>query len=150
MPRLRQLAGRNARRRGGAAFVNSYYTYATGGGSGEIYTQNYKIGAVLSVTIGAGGSASNISIGSASGERGGTTVFGDLILEGGFGGYAWGSQSDSENGAASGSIATAGGEYTGGYGNKNNTSQTYGNGGDWSGSAFAGQAGAVILTYLGR
>lgn len=148
MPRLRKLAGRNARRRRGGAANNNNYTWGSGGGSGEIYTKNYKRGAVFSVTIGSGGIGSKASATIAYGGTGGTTIFGDLTLYGGGGGRAG---SSSEHGSASGSIATSGIGYVGGYGNKNNTSQTYGNGGaaqyDY---VEKGKDGAVILTYLGR
>lgn len=150
MPRLRKLAGRNARRRrGGGALLTNFITTASGGGSGEIYTKNYKRGDVISVTIGVGGSYSRKTSGVTSGGAGGTTIFGDLILYGGEGGYASGTTGS--HGAAVGSIATAGSDNAGGYGNKNNTSQTYGNGGASRVSGVEnGKSGAVILTYLGR
>lgn len=157
MPRLRKLAGRNARRRRGGAQAQNYF--ASGGGSGELYTSTYKKGASISVTIGAGGYKAAISIDSIieAAGAGGTTKFGDLSISGGGGGRAGESN---VGGASSGSIATSGSTVVspnystnakGGYGNKNNPAQTYGNGGDISFRVPEdGKDGAVILTYLGR
>lgn len=135
---------------------NSYYPYSggAGGGSGELYTRTIKSGQVLRYTIGAGannyetaGDSTSFSIVSVPGSSGG--------IDGGGPGYGGGS-----GGGGSGSIATSGGSsyapYSvprGGYGNKNNTSQSYGNGGDGLAGYYMefnkGEDGAIILTYLG-
>lgn len=55
-------------------------------------------------------------------------------------------------GSASGDIASAGSAPTGGYGNKSNKSQTYGNGGAGArgtDTPSAGKPGAVIITFTG-
>lgn len=148
-----------------------------GGGSGEIKTITLAKGDVNAITIGAGGAA-GISYGS-SGGAGGTTKFGSLSVEGGKGatlGYiTYDYIRNSAGGAASGSIATAGGTgvgawdkatYTGGaggLGNSANAAQPYGNGGAGTSAKYnyassvnasvvaqPGQPGAVIITYLGK
>ena len=134
---------------------NSYYPYSggAGGGSGELYTRTIKSGQVLRYTIGAGannyetvGGSTSFSIVSVPGSAGG--------VGGGGAGYGGGS-----GGPGIGSIATSGGQGgiyrtpQGGYGNKNNTSQSYGNGGDGILGYYMefnkGEDGAIILTYLG-
>lgn len=144
----------------GTSFVLYYVGGAGGGGSGELYEKTFAKGTVVAVKIGAGGAA---GASNALGSSGGATTFGDLSVSGGgvasaiLGGY----------GGAVGSLATNGtegnvyaGGYAdggaGGYGNKNNTAQTYGNGGaggdNRNGTLYAGSAGrpgAVIITYLG-
>lgn len=129
----------------------------TGGGSGELYTLALTKGDKNAIKIGAGGSAGNNS----DGTNGGATSFGSYTVAGGNG------ATRSAAGSAQGSLATSGtssfnvpgagilsGNYypvrPGGYGNKNNTAQAYGNGGSTTTSgAQAGQPGAVIITYLG-
>lgn len=145
---------------GGAARATGNRNYSiSGGGSGELYTSTYKKGASISVTIGAGGSGATSSY-VATATDGGTTKFGDLSISGG--GGSWINYSSVYIGPASGSIATSGNwernndtnivpDSSGGYGNKNNTTQTYGNGGSvLNNAAKNGYSGAVILTYLGK
>lgn len=126
----------------------------SGGGSGKVVTEYLQQGDVVSVVIGAGGTAGYNYAGSASSYAadGGATSFGDISVSGGGKGSA-----GYRGGSASGSLATAG-EYnqegadvSGGLGNKNKPSQTYGNGGGVAdGSPSPGQPGAVILTLTER
>lgn len=143
---------------GGAYAVESSTYYRVGGsGSGEIYTADYTEGAVISVTIGTGGAGKTSSTSSsASASDGGSTTFGELSVFGGGGGIII--SGSLYIGESSGSIATNGAATTGsaigganrGYGNKDKTSQPYGNGGYVSSNAAgSGENGAVILTYLG-
>lgn len=131
----------------------------TGGGSGELYEVTLTEGESISITIGSGGAYTTPNDDSYSvGGTGGATTFGDLSIAGGRGG----SSSGPSGGAASGSLATAGtwwsgdhsiGSLAGGQGNKNNTAQTYGDGGYYDGSNSTisrnGQSGAVIITFMG-
>lgn len=146
---------------GGNAILTGRYTrYAAGGGSGEIYTNLFTKGNVIQVVIGDGGSGKTISNDTVSGNSGGVTSFDTLSVSGGGGGkveYMYiGSNSIAfeSGGTASGSLATQGGTGSsaiGGYGNKDNTAQTYGNGASISGPmVLTGNPGAVILTYLGK
>ena len=155
---------------GGGGAINhvdtsSFKSFAGGGGSGEIYNVNLIKGRVINVTIGAGGKGAKTGNGStAIGGQGGTTTFGDLSLDGGFGGTAAKAEIYTKGGAASGSLASAGGygvnnnTLTGyakkGEGNTSNTEQTYGDGAGVSGSEIytpeSGQPGAVIITFMGR
>lgn len=139
---------------------NSHYPYSggAGGGSGELYTRTIKSGQILRYTIGAG--ANNYA------TAGGSTSFSIVSTStsipestGGVGGGGPGDGGGS-GGSGTGSIATSGGSSyapfsipRGGYGNKNNTSQSYGNGGDGLAGYYMefnkGEDGAIILTYLG-
>ena len=140
-----------------------------GGGSGEIYEVTYTKNTEIPITIGAGGSGGPKLAGSSGngsdGGSGGTTSCGNLSIAGGRGGSF---NNSLTGGAASGSLATAGANGisnvsqndnpgVGGQGNKNNTAQTYGDGGNAGGFRYgesqtgsAGQPGAVIITYLGK
>jgi hypothetical protein len=153
---------------GGGCIRTSGYAYfygGGGGGSGELYTLELVRNDEYAISIGAGGnrgtnlsSAAGPEQGAGNGSKGGQSSFGSITVAGGKGGT--GSYCDyngyyfgGTGGAASGSLATAGNNGgqssssgTGGYGNKNNTAQTYGNGGKQQSN---GQPGAVIITYLG-
>lgn len=137
-----------------------------GGGSGEIYSNVFLTkGTSYTLVIGAGGAGSTDS-----GASGGQTKFGTLYTVNGGGGGGWGGDPPAP-GVASGSLATAGEEgyflggqgttphptssRAGGQGNKNNISQTYGDGGSSPASPYPnpgfipgnrGQDGAIILT----
>lgn len=153
---------------GGAYYMGSPIVASNsgsgGGGSGQLYTGVHLTkGTQYNVTIGGGG-----LMGWAHGDNGvagGTTSFGSLYsLAGGGGGVTATSFSAVGGGSASGSLASAGpqsnvyqttsiGGVSGGYGNTNKTSQTYGNGGasGWTNNGACanganGSAGAVILT----
>ena len=154
--------------------VSAYYQYEApgqgGGGSGSLQTVSLNKGDVHQVTIGQGGAhgaddgydADN-DVGaytSGHGANGGTTSFGPYSVAGGYGGYGGHrtgynpSPKYSYSGQGVGNIASAGSnsEGTGGYGNVNNTAQTYGNGGrrsDYYSGGRNGKPGAVIITYLG-
>ena len=140
---------------GGALSRNddSFYGGA-GGGSGEVYTLNLEKGTSHAITIGRGGQS---MLGYAGAPySGGDTTFGDYTVKGGESGSYWG-----QGGQGKGSLATSGQSFlygetspSGGKGNKNNTSQVYGNGGDGGRIepveyAQRGKDGAIILTYLG-
>lgn len=150
---------------GGGADITEYTGGGGGGGSGAMYEVELTRGDILDVVIGAGGEAGEYD--SVNTNRGGTTVFGSLSLEGGGNGSSSGtggtaSGSLATNGTDGGSILTGSGS-TGGYGNSSNTSQTYGNGGkgethwlgnsdgtdDTSSPAADGEPGAVIITFMG-
>ena len=127
----------------------------SGSGSGEIYTLELLKGESYPVTVGKGADA--LTAGSMVQFFGETTSFGDKSLAGG--GSPSGVLMSPTIGASSGSIATQGSSapgigpqsVTGGYGNKDKPSQTYGNGGSVvSGSPQNGSDGAVIVTYLGK
>lgn len=161
---------------GGFDLSSNWCPGGGGGGSGEIYTANLTAGDSHNITIGVGGAAgenrNSGTGGTSDGSAGGTTTFGSLYsLAGGGGGKKLTYVYDKVigfigyGGTASGSIATAGADGSssspsvsawktaaGGYGNKNNAAQTYGNGGQSSGSitgTTAGQPGAVIITFMG-
>lgn len=150
------------RRRGWGRIYNlelSSFGGGGGGGSGEIFTVRLTKGQKVNVGIGVGGSAGSGSPqfgwAGSDGSSGEKTLFGELQVNGGGGGYV---QSSYAGGAASGSLATDGSggglNYSGpgGVGNKNNPSQTYGNGGLGGNGAYAGSAGnpgAAIITFLG-
>lgn len=147
---------------GGGGGGGGYYAAGGGGGgSGELYTVRITSGAVLGILIGIGGVSGGTT---GDGEDGtATDIFGELTLscEGGTGGRRGLQGTPGQGGAASGSLATPGGDGdqhrnpgAGGYGNRSNRSQKYGNGGDGGGysnsKGAAGQPGAAILTYLGK
>lgn len=139
-----------------------YYAWSggAGGGSGEVFETVLTKGQQIAASIGLGGAG---GASGANGRAGGTTAFASLSVNGGgpgtapqiVGGVV---STNPQGGTASGSIATNGQDGyvytspTGGYGNKNKTSQSYGNGGGGApnGAGGAGQPGAVILTYLGK
>lgn len=141
---------------------------ASGGGSGELYETVLSKGEQVSVTVGSGGAAELKDASSsfaAQGGTGGKSTFGNLSCAGGGGGEALSEGVINEysysGGLASGSLATRGSgssayqvttlSVSGGQGNKNNTSQTYGDGGAVTNcSPKDGKAGAVIVTYLGK
>ena len=147
---------------GGGGFITSScssFGGGGGGGSGEIFTVRLTKGQKVNVGIGVGGSAGfgspQFGWAGSDGSSGEKTLFGELQVNGGGGGYV---QSSYAGGAASGSLATDGSggglNYSGpgGVGNKNNPSQTYGNGGLGGNGAYAGSAGnpgAAIITFLG-
>ena len=140
------------------------FTGGGGGGSGAQTTANLTRGAMYNYTIGAGGK---------SDTNGKATSFSDLLTVAGgkLGAPGNPPYSGGTGGAASGTLATKGGAGggfpegvvrggSGGKGNKNNTAQTYGNGGSgadisadlWSDLTVKGNPGkdgAIILTYLG-
>lgn len=146
---------------GGGAAISSMqdriFSGASGGGSGELYTQFCEIGRIYPITIGAGGQGLRSS-GTVQASNGEQTTFGDLSIDGGKGGKAIAIGSNSTAGAGTGSLATAGsvtqmqsslGNIAGGQGNSSNTAQVYGDGGSIaSTTAGAGQPGAVIITFL--
>lgn len=147
---------------GGGGGGEGYYTGGGGGGgSGDVWTVRISRNASLSVFIGSRGLGSHDS---ENGSDGGpTTISGAVALscQGGAGGRRGLIGTPGQGGAASGSLATPGGngdQYrnpgAGGYGNRNNRKQKYGNGGDGGGYSnargSAGQPGAAILTYLGK
>lgn len=156
---------------GGGAAVSRWGnggTVASGGGSGELYEVSMSKDEQVSVTIGSGGAAA-LGDGTdyeVNGSAGGSTTFGSLSCAGGGGAMAQSNGiADDEyrwtGGAKSGSLATSGtGSYeysysslsaSAGQGNKNNTAQTYGDGGAVSSlTPNNGKAGAVIVTYLGK
>lgn len=145
------------------------FTGGGGGGSGEQTTAYLTRGIMLNYTIGAGG------LGGADGDATSLepTISSDLIFVAGgkCGTPGKPPSSGGAGGTASGALATNGGDGkafpervakggAGGKGNKNNTAQTYGNGGsgadinaDGSGELTVegnpGEDGAIILTYLG-
>lgn len=132
---------------GGGQQGSEGYCYAgSGAGSGELYTMTLQKGTVA-YTVGAGGEVSR------SGVSGGSTTFNGQTLAGGNGGRII-SGSNYTTAKASGSLATDGSYNTGlanyikpgGYGNKNNQFQTYGNGGN---SISEGADGGIIITYMG-
>lgn len=137
---------------GGAYVINT--RGASGGGSGEIYIAEFAEGDIVPVQIGNGGAT--------PGGDGEETTFGALSCPGGGGGKAeiiTPTNIIFTAGSSSGSIATTGivattsatGTTKGGYGNRENIEQTYGNGGSFTGrTALAGQPGAAIITYLGE
>lgn len=125
---------------GGGASDALQGIYATGGGSGEIYTASLKYGDVINVTIGNAGAAW---------QPGAASVFGNLSLNGGGGGAA--NPYPGIGGSASGSIASAGNagrssSISIGLGNTSVPTQSYGNGGA---PGSNGQPGAAIVTFLG-
>lgn len=147
--------------RGGRYSEGSYSMYgAGGGGSGELYTTALMAGSIVPITIGLGGSngANTIKSWIYSGNDGEASSFGSLFsIAGGGGGSKDNIIGPNRGGTASGSLATAGGDgvtdysmedkpVTGGYGNRYNTGQTYGNG---ASKYVLSQPGACIITYLG-
>ena len=160
---------------GGGGAAGSLDYIASGGGSGELYEVTLTEGDQIDVTVGAGGTAGTTLIRNTStgnyylGGNGGTSTFGDLSCAGGGGGRA-GSSGTSQytyGGSKSGSLASEGSYYysaghsqgdtyslSGGEGNTNNPSQTYGDGGRAymnypNETPYAGEPGAVIITFLG-
>lgn len=145
------------------------FTGGGGGGSGAQTTAYLTRGIILNYTIGVGGQ-SGADGGSTSLEP---TISSDLFfVEGGKrGGPGNPPRSGGAGGAAFGTLATNGRDGlafpegvvkggAGGKGNKNNTAQTYGNGGsgadifaggwdDLTVEGNPGEDGAIILTYLG-
>ena len=131
---------------------NAYYALASGGGSGEMYTLALTKGEHYAITIGSGGASISGGPSVDAAEAGGSTSFGSYTVNGGGGGDGRGSVGGAAHGslATSGAFISGGGTVAGGYGNKNNTAQTYGNGGSVTASSPQnGQPGAVIITYLG-
>lgn len=146
---------------GGGGGGGAYTGGGGGGGSGELYTARIPSGALLIISIGSGGVS-----GGSTGDGGDgtpTNISGGLTLscEGGKGGRRGLYGTPGQGGAPSGSLATSGGDGdqyrnpgAGGYGDRSNRSQKYGNGGDGGGysnsKGAAGQPGVAILTYLGK
>lgn len=154
---------------GGGLNVNygeTYWSGGAGGGSGELFNASLTKGEIISAQIGQGGSGGNAGSSfsqGTDGNAGSKTSFGDFFVNGGDYGRAPKTSGNilsqyPYGGAASGSIATAGSSGStyanavGGYGNKNNQSQRYGNGGSGkqNGAGESGQPGAAIITYLGK
>lgn len=146
---------------GGGDYSNTYSvsvgmqpSSAGGAGSGEVVEAYLQKGDSVQVVIGAGGTGGYRFMNTQESEAtdGGATSFGDISIGGGGQGY-----SGISGGTTSGSLATAG-EYnqegadaSGGLGNKNKPSQTYGNGGGAADrNSSPGQPGAVILTLTER
>lgn len=153
----------------GSRWFMGAFTGGGGGGSGAQTTAYLTRGIMLNYTIGAGG-LGGADGGSTSLEP---TISSDLFfVDGGkCGTPGTPPMSGGAGGAASGTLATSGGDGiafpegvvkggAGGKGNKNNTAQTYGNGGsgadinaDGPGELTVegnpGEDGAIILTYLG-
>lgn len=151
-----------------AGYGTDYVCGGGGGGSGELYELTLKKGEVYAITVGQGGYQTGASFGYAE-----ASSFGEYSCAGGGNGGnasyyydpSWmtdATRTPGKGGTASGSLATAGG--TGkrsvssssgggspGQGNKNNTAQTYGDGGSYTGEngSTHGKNGAVIITYLG-
>ena len=147
---------------GGGTHYNHMGSYfgSGGGGSGTVLTLPLNKGDSCSITIGAGGAGGSLGYEehAGRGSQGGTTTFGDYSIAGGGGGSGAGTYNSPYEGSSSGNLATAGkcydedGAVDGGYGNKNNTAQTYGNGGaggyDFN-KGSDGKPGAVIVTFMG-
>lgn len=146
---------------GGGGGGGAYTGGGGGGGSGELYTVRITSGALLVISLGRGGVSGGTTGDGGDGTP--TNISGGLTLscEGGTGGRRGLYGTPGQGGAASGSLATPGGngdQYrnpgAGGYGNRNNRKQNYGNGGSGGGHdnsrGSAGQPGAAILTYLGK
>ena len=129
-----------------------------GGGSGDIITVELSANEQIAMTIGSGGAGGTYEIfGDGTSSQAGTpSSFGAYLTVAGGGGGAKGG--GSSTGTPRGSLAN------GKYGNKNNTSQQYGNGGDGGaagtiyegsmestlpGDGATGQSGACIITYMG-
>jgi hypothetical protein len=136
-----KIEGHGSGGAGGLWFV-SFAPGGGGGGSGEEYETVFSAGQNISYRI------ANVTFGD-----GQDTTFGEYTFIGG-------KKADSIfGGNASGSLATSGADGTGrapgkgGYGNKNKPTQKYGNGGLGGAMTSAegerGEAGAIILTYLG-
>ncbi len=139
-----------------------------GGGSGEIYKNVYLTkGATYSIIIGAGGAGGSGSEWdeATDGKQGGTTSFGSYSVAGGGGGSGYSYSDYGSGGAASGSLASAGGSYIannssvttdhiGGYGGYDSSAtKAAGNPGDGghAGDGYGadgedGEDGAVIVT----
>lgn len=126
----------------GGSWRVSYSPGGGGGGSGEEYETVFSVGQNISYRI------AKVTTGD-----GQDTTFGEYTFIGG-------KKANSVfGGKASGSLATSGADGTGrapgkgGYGNKNKPTQKYGNGGlggELSNTnGELGEAGAIILTYLG-
>lgn len=147
---------------GGGTHYNHMGSYfgSGGGGSGTVLTLPLNKGDSCSIIIGAGGAGGSLGYEEPAGRgsQGGTTTFGDYSIAGGGGGSGAGTYNSPYEGSSSGNLATAGkcydedGAVDGGYGNKNNTAQTYGNGGaggyDFN-KGSDGKPGAVIITFMG-
>ena len=150
-----------------------------GGASGNLFTCTLTKGEAYAVEIGAGGAGGAKSFLSydetygwssvnpaTSGGNGGTTYFGEYSISGGQGGKPF--TGYVQNAPKSyGNIATNSENITPGEGNKNNVSQTYGDGGaagriyDYYDPSYgenlreeasdggAGKPGAVIITFMG-
>ena len=140
-------------------YMGSYFG-SGGGGSGTVLTLSLNKDDSCSITIGAGGAGGSVGYDgpSGNGSQGGTTTFGDYSIAGGYGGVGTGMHHAISAGSSSGDLATAGkcydedGAVDGGYGNKNNTAQTYGNGGAGGyhvNKGSDGKPGAVIITFMG-
>ena len=140
-------------------YMGSYFG-SGGGGSGTVLTLSLNKDDSCSITIGAGGAGGSFGYeqGAGRGSQGGTTTFGDHSIAGGYGGDGAGMHHGILAGNSSGNLATAGkcydedGAVDGGYGNKNNTAQTYGNGGAGGydlNKGSDGKPGAVIITFMG-
>lgn len=115
-----------------------------GGGSGDEQEIVLTKGDLIPCTIGAAGHGSTYN---SSGGDGEPTSFGDYTVPGGKGG------TKNAPGSGSGNLGTSGNGSNPGQGNKNNSDQTYGDGGvgaNTSHRGSEGQPGAIILTYLGR
>lgn len=146
---------------GGTQYVHmGAYFGSGGGGSGTVLTLSLNKNDSCSITIGAGGAGGSPGYegGAGNGSQGGTTTFGDYSIAGGHAGKGAGMHNALVAGSSSGNLATAGkcydedGAVDGGYGNKNNTAQTYGNGGAGGynlNKGSDGKPGAVIITFMG-
>lgn len=120
---------------------------AGGGGSGAEGIFYLTSGTVYNYTVGKRGARNG---------NGGTTIFGEHSVSGGGYGptYVYESAQIGVPSVGLNNIASTNNSAMGGYGNINNTSQIYGNGGN-AGSTFypsanePGKNGAIILTYIG-
>lgn len=133
---------------GGSPGQSGMATYgAGGGGSGAEGIFYLTSGTVYNYTVGKRGARNG---------NGGTTIFGEHSVSGGGCGptYVYESAQIGVPSVGLNNIASTNNSAMGGYGNINNTSQIYGNGG-MAGSAFypstnePGENGAIILTYTG-
>lgn len=141
---------------GGAGKNGPYYSYASGSGSGNLFTVKLNKGDLIEVKIGNGGSGDPNTGNSEDGEA---SYFGDLTVAGGGGVYCYSYDATIRNPA--GNLATAGQfmssvpqdpteHWDGGYGNKNKPDQKYGNGGRFNYYvAENGYNGAAIVKFLG-
>lgn len=152
---------------GGGGGAYSEYTgwwYGCGGsGSGTLKKLTLTKDETYAIIIGTGGDGGSIGYQSRAGRgsNGGITKFGTYSIAGGYGSQGGSASAPTHGdsvGQASGELATVGKAYNtdnsaaGGYGNKNNTAQTYGNGGAGGygpNPGSAGQPGAVIITFMG-
>lgn len=110
-----------------------------GSGSGELYTMQLNEGDIA-YTVGAGGT------GGLSNTNGGASSFGGKSINGGNAGSDYYVMAGV--GSLAGSGPAGGNTYrvSGGLGNVNKPSQSYGNGG---GSTYSGNNGGIIITYKG-